>query len=77
MDEFSNKKSGKMQTTRLIWGFGGPGTLQKDAHGFSLKFELVKIFFGHVFDVFLRFLSNKHKQIKLVEIVKMKYVYAK
>ena len=65
-----------MQTTRLIWGFGGPGPLQKDAHEFYLKFEFVKIFVGHVFDAFLRFLSNKIK-MKLVKIVKMKYVYAK
>ena len=52
----------KMQTTRLIWGFGGPGPLQKDAHEFSLKFEFVNILFGHVFDEFLRFLSNKNKK---------------
>ena len=42
-----------MQTTRLIWGFGGPGPLQKDAHEFSLHFEFGEIFFGHVFDAFM------------------------
>ena len=64
-----------MQTTRLIWGFGGPGTLQKDAHEFSLPFEFGEICFGHVFDAFLRCLSNKFAYIKLLKIVKIKYVY--
>ena len=45
----------KMQKTRLIWGFGGPGPLQKDAHGFSLHFEFGKLCFGHVFDAILRY----------------------
>ena len=59
----------------LIWGFGGPGPLQKDAHEFSLHFEFDEIFFGHVFDAFLMFLLNK--KMKSVKMVKIKYVYAK
>ena len=54
--------------TRLIWGFGGPGTLQKDAHEFSLHFEFGEIFFGHVFDAFLRYLIKKYVYAKNKEI---------